>query len=151
MWEDKFVEVMTAREFEGLDCAYMTCSSVANELEYNTTSVIPYFIVTVGGMLLFCMMSLSMGDCVRTKFWMGIPGIIVTALSCVTSFGIMIYMRVPLIGICYVIPFLMLGKSFFHCLENQCLIASEHTIESFFIGIYGNFNNQNLADYRFYT
>lgn len=98
---------------------FFTSRTLENELENNTNSVIPYFGVTVIIMLTFCLLTVTMGDCVRSKTLLGLLGVLCAGLSCVAAFGFLIYIGVPFIGINMAAPFLMLGE-YFNTLLTLC-------------------------------
>lgn len=95
---------------ENLVVTFFTSRTLETELEENTNSVVPYFGLTVGIMLVFCLISVTMGDCVRSKTLLGLAGILCAGLSCIAAFGLLIYIGVPFIGINMAAPFLMLGE-----------------------------------------
>ena len=97
-------------KYEHIKVAYFTSRTLETELEDNTNSVVPYFGVTVGVMLLFCLLTVTMGDCVRSKTFLGLTGVFCAGLSCLAAFGLLIYIGVPFIGINLAAPFLMLGE-----------------------------------------
>ena len=90
--------------------AFFTTKTLETELEANTNSVIPFFGMTVTIMLVFCIISSTMGDCVRSKAILGFIGVLCAGLSCAAAFGLLTYIGVPFIGINLAAPFLMLGE-----------------------------------------
>ena len=96
--------------FEFISIARFTSRTLETELENNTNSVIPFFGVTITVMVIFTCTSVMSGDCVRTKPWLGLMGIISAALAVLASFGFLIYLGVEFIGINMAAPFLMLGE-----------------------------------------
>uniref|UniRef100_A0A2P2HXT6 Patched domain-containing protein 3-like n=1 Tax=Hirondellea gigas TaxID=1518452 RepID=A0A2P2HXT6_9CRUS len=108
-WEKEILETFIGLDLEHLTTTFFTSRTLEHELENNTNSVVPYFGVTVGIMLVFCLLTVSMGDCVRSKTLLGIVGVLCAGMSCVAAFGLLIYLGVPFIGINMAAPFLMLG------------------------------------------
>ncbi|KAF2366096.1 Protein patched/dispatched [Trinorchestia longiramus] len=109
LWERQLLEDFSEVDLDSVIVTFFTSRTLETELENNTHSVIPYFGVTVAIMLLFCLVTVSMSDCVRSKTLLGLTGVICAGLSCVAAFGLLIYMGVPFIGINMAAPFLMLG------------------------------------------
>ena len=97
-------------ESPNLEIGFYASKTAENELDVNTRSVLPYFGGTFIVMVTFCLISVSMGDCVRSKTYLGLGGIISTSLATASAFGLLIYIGVPLIGISAAVPFLMLGE-----------------------------------------
>jgi predicted RND superfamily exporter protein len=80
------------------------------EIRNNTLSVFPFLTVTVFVITAFCLASVTLGDCVRSKTWLGLVAIISSTLASLTAFGILMHCGVPMIGMNMAAPFLMLGK-----------------------------------------
>lgn len=110
-WETAILEAVGNVEdsYEEISIARFTSRTLETELENNTNSVIPFFGVTITVMVLFTCTSVMSGDCVRTKPWLGLFGIISAVLAVLASFGFLIYIGVEFIGINMAAPFLMLG------------------------------------------
>lgn len=110
-WEYAFLDLMESLEFEHVTLAWFTSRSLAEELEKNTTTVTPFFSITVVIMLAFTVTTCLMLDAVRSKPWLGILGCVSAAVSVVAGFGLVIYLGLEFIGINMAAPFLMLGES----------------------------------------
>lgn len=108
-WEYAFLDFMENMELRHLRLAWFTSRSLAEELEKNTTTVTPFFSITVVIMLLFTVSTCIMSDAVRSKPWLGILGCLSAAVSVIAGFGLVIYMGLEFIGINMAAPFLMLG------------------------------------------
>ena len=91
--------------------ARFTVRTLAEELEKNTFSVIPYFSVTVFMMVGFTVLTCMMADWVKSKPWLGVVGVLSSTLGSLAAFGLVCYCGVVFIGINMAAPFLMLGKS----------------------------------------
>ncbi|XP_068239461.1 patched domain-containing protein 3-like isoform X2 [Palaemon carinicauda] len=109
IWEQALLKALNDRDFETIEVARFVSRTLETELENNTNSVIPYFGVTVVIMVVFSVVTVMMGDWVRTKPWLGLMGVVSAALACLASFGFLIYIGLEFIGINMAAPFLMLG------------------------------------------
>lgn len=110
-WESAILDAINNVEdsYDEISIARFTSRTLETELENNTNSVIPFFGVTITVMVLFTCTSVMSGDCVRTKPWLGLMGIVSASLAVFASFGFLIYIGVEFIGINMAAPFLMLG------------------------------------------
>ncbi|KAF2366095.1 Protein patched/dispatched [Trinorchestia longiramus] len=113
IWEKQFLELFLNGTLSALapSLEITIHNSRTAELEFqeNTRSVLPYFIGTFFVMVTFCLVTVTMGDCVRSKTLLGLAGIISAVLATTTAFGFLIYCGMPFIGINMAAPFLMLG------------------------------------------
>ncbi|KAB7502771.1 Patched domain-containing protein 4 [Armadillidium nasatum] len=96
-------------EFDLIEAARFTSTTVEDELEKNTNSVKPFVAVTLTIMITFSGVACVMGDWVRGKPMIGVIGVITSVLSSFAAFGLLVYIGVPFIGINMAAPFLMLG------------------------------------------
>ena len=110
VWEDAFLKTVGALETEHIDLAMFSSLTLEIELEENTNSVIPYFALNIGIMVVFCVITCMMRDNVRSKPLLGLVGVVSAILGSVTAFGFVMYCGVPFIGINLAAPFLMLGE-----------------------------------------
>ncbi|XP_037089285.1 patched domain-containing protein 3-like [Pollicipes pollicipes] len=110
-WEFEVLRVLEEAldDFEHINIARFTSQTLQTELEDNTISIMPYMMVTVAIMVLFCIVTSMMGDWVRSKPLVGLLGVISATLATGTAFGILMYAGLPFIGINLAAPFLMLG------------------------------------------
>lgn len=111
-WENDFLKAVPAfcEQLEYAQCAYFTSLSLTQELEHNTTNVVPYFSITVFIMLAFTVSTCLMTDNVRSKPWLGILGCLASGISVLAAFGLTMYAGVEFIAINMAAPFLMLGE-----------------------------------------
>ncbi|XP_018014148.1 patched domain-containing protein 3 isoform X2 [Hyalella azteca] len=109
LWEKQLLADFKDLDMDNVIVTFFTSRTLETELENNTHSVIPYFGLTVAIILVFCLLTVMMGDCVRSKTLLGLAGILCAGLSCAAAFGLLIYIGVPFIGINMAAPFLMLG------------------------------------------
>ncbi|XP_047736660.1 patched domain-containing protein 3 [Hyalella azteca] len=113
LWEKAFLKKYLAGELNAiapnLEISIHNSRTAELEFQENTRSVLPYFLGTFFVMVTFCLATVSMGDCVRSKTLLGLAGIISAALATSTAFGVLIYYGVTFIGINLAAPFLMLG------------------------------------------
>ncbi|XP_045601587.2 patched domain-containing protein 3 [Procambarus clarkii] len=108
-WETALLEALQDRDFGSIDVARFVSRTLETELENNTNSVVPYFVVTIVIIVVFSVCSVMMSDWVRTKPWVGLASVISAALSCFSAFGLLMYLGLKFIGINMASPFLMLG------------------------------------------
>ncbi|XP_022645882.1 patched domain-containing protein 3-like [Varroa jacobsoni] len=110
-WENDFLKAMPkfCEDLEHVNCAYFTSLSLTQELEHNTTNVVPYFSITVFIMLAFTVSTCLMVDNVRSKPWLGMLGCLASGISVLAAFGLTMYVGVEFIAINMAAPFLMLG------------------------------------------
>lgn len=99
-------------KWKHIKVARFTVRTLAQELEKNTFSVLPYFSVTAIWMIAFMIITCMMMDWVKSKPWLGIVGVISACLGSFAAFGLVCYCGVEFIGINMAAPFLMLGKYF---------------------------------------
>ncbi|XP_047741343.1 patched domain-containing protein 3-like isoform X2 [Hyalella azteca] len=110
LWEEKFLAHFIKGLGEpSLNIAMYHSRTAEEEIRNNTLSVFPYLTVTVFVMTVFCLASVTLGDCVRSKTWLGLVAIISSALASLTAFGVLMHCGVPMIGMNMAAPFLMLG------------------------------------------
>ncbi|KAA0200939.1 hypothetical protein HAZT_HAZT005244 [Hyalella azteca] len=119
LWEKAFLKKYLAGELNAiapnLEISIHNSRTAELEFQENTRSVLPYFLGTFFVMVTFCLATVSMGDCVRSKTLLGLAGIISAALATSTAFGVLIYYGVTFIGINLAAPFLMLGSVYSGC------------------------------------
>ncbi|RXG59843.1 Patched domain-containing protein 3 [Armadillidium vulgare] len=108
-WEKEILRTFDKKEFELIEAARFTSTTVEDELEKNTNSVKPFVAVTLTIMITFSGVACVMGDWVRGKPMIGVIGVITSVLSSFAAFGLLVYIGVPFIGINMAAPFLMLG------------------------------------------
>ncbi|XP_023215985.1 patched domain-containing protein 3-like [Centruroides sculpturatus] len=109
IWEDEFLQVVGNEEFQTISVARFTSRALAQELEKNTESVLPFFSVTILIMLIFSIGTCMMTDWVYSKPWLGVLGCLSSGLSVGAAFGLVVYCGMEFIGINMAAPFLMLG------------------------------------------
>ncbi|CAL8113391.1 unnamed protein product [Orchesella dallaii] len=110
-WEQKVLDTLDLMEgkWKHIKVARFTVRTLAQELEKNTFSVLPYFSVTAIWMVVFMIITCMMMDWVKSKPWLGIVGVISACLGSLAAFGLVCYCGVEFIGINMAAPFLMLG------------------------------------------
>ncbi|KAL7632548.1 UNVERIFIED_CONTAM: hypothetical protein RMT77_017115 [Armadillidium vulgare] len=109
LWELEVLTNSIAKEYKYIKVAKYSSKTLEDELDVNTKSVIPYLVVTVFIMVVFSITASCMTDWVRSKAYIGFLGIFSVMLACIMTFGIMMYVGIPFIGMNLAAPFLMLG------------------------------------------
>lgn len=113
LWENKFIQIVDSIPLETVSIAKFISTTLRTELESNTTSLVPFFYITVLIMVVFSVGTCMMADWVQSKPWLGFLGCVSAGLGVAASFGLCVYMGIEMIGINLAAPFLMLGKSIF--------------------------------------
>ena len=108
-WEASFLASMAAQELPNINIYRFTSLTLEMELEDNTNSVIPYFSLNIGIMVLFCIVTCMMTDWVKSKPLLGLLGVVSAILGSISAFGLVMYLGMDFIGINLAAPFLMLG------------------------------------------
>jgi hypothetical protein len=115
VWEQRFLQAVQDWQQANpqVRVARYVSSTLKDELERNTHSLVSFFSVTVLVMIAFSVATCASSDWVRSKPWLGMLGCISAGLAVAASFGVCMYAGVPMIGINLAAPFLMLGKQSF--------------------------------------
>ena len=108
-WEASFLATVEAQRLPNLVVTRFTSLTLEVELEENTNSVIPYFSLNIGIMVIFCILTCMMTDWVKSKPLLGLLGVISAILGSIAAFGLVMYLGMDFIGINLAAPFLMLG------------------------------------------
>jgi predicted RND superfamily exporter protein len=108
-WEAAFLATVKEARLPNLRIYRFTSLTLEQELEENTNSVIPYFALNIGIMVVFCILTCMMTDWVKSKPLLGLLGVASAILASVTAFGLVMYLGMDFIGINLAAPFLMLG------------------------------------------
>ncbi|KAB7507922.1 Patched domain-containing protein 3 [Armadillidium nasatum] len=109
LWEGKLLEYLDSVKFENINVARYVSRSLEDELDRNAEAITPYLALTVILMVSFSVFSVFTFDWVRSKFSIGILGVLSATMATGCGFGILMYCGVPFIGINMAAPFLMLG------------------------------------------
>lgn len=108
-WEANFLAVVKEQKLDNIKIHRFSSLTLEQELEENTNSVIPYFSLNIGIMVLFCIVTCMMTDWVKSKPLLGLLGVISAILGSISAFGLVMYLGMDFIGINLAAPFLMLG------------------------------------------
>jgi len=109
VWEAHFLAKVKAQDLPNIKVHRFSSLTLEQELEENTNSVIPYFSLNIGIMILFCIMTCMMTDWVKSKPLLGLFGVVSAILGSISAFGLVMYLGQRFIGINLAAPFLMLG------------------------------------------
>ena len=109
LWEDAFLKTVKIQNLPHLNVTRFTSITLEQELEENTNSVIPYFSLNIGIMVIFCIFTCMMTDWVKSKPLLGLFGVLSAILGSISAFGLVMYLGMDFIGINLAAPFLMLG------------------------------------------
>ena len=115
IWEQDFLRLVQQLQLQypQVRLARYVSTTLKEELERNTHTLVPFFSVTILVMMAFSVATCTMADWVRSKPWLGLLGCVSAGLAVAASFGVCMYASVPMIGINLAAPFLMLGEPFF--------------------------------------
>lgn len=108
-WEAQFLATVKAQSLPNIVIDRFSSLTLEVELEDNTNSVIPYFSLNIGIMVIFCILTCMMTDWVKSKPLIGLLGVVSAIFGSITAFGLVMYLGMDFIGINLAAPFLMLG------------------------------------------
>uniref|UniRef100_A0A8C1KLN7 SSD domain-containing protein n=1 Tax=Cyprinus carpio TaxID=7962 RepID=A0A8C1KLN7_CYPCA len=89
--------------------SYFTSLSRQNEFEINSDSVIPLFSATYALAINISVLSCLRLDCVRTKVWVALFGVLSAGMAVLASFGLLLFCGMPFAMTVASAPFLILG------------------------------------------
>jgi hypothetical protein len=89
---------------------WFTATEDAADNERAMNATLPLFGIAGILVLAFCLAATLSTDCVRSKPLVALFGVVSTCMGTGMAFGICMYAGVRFSTICYVVPFLMLGK-----------------------------------------
>ncbi|XP_057212410.1 patched domain-containing protein 3-like [Triplophysa rosa] len=110
-WLDGFLEFFSnySKNTSSLQVSYLTSESRQEELEATLDSVIPLFSITyclaISIAVFFCLRL----DCVRTKVWIAVAGVLSAGMAVLVSFGLLLLCGTPFSMTVATVPFLILG------------------------------------------
>ena len=99
LWEDAFLETVKVQNLPHLNVTRFSSITLEQELEENTNSVIPYFSLNIGIMVIFCIFTCMMTDWVKSKPFIGLFGVLSAILGSISAFGLVMYLGMDFIGI----------------------------------------------------
>ncbi|KAL0151746.1 hypothetical protein M9458_052972 [Cirrhinus mrigala] len=109
-WLNGFLKLLSNyTEQKMIHVSYFTSVSRQNELETNSDSVIPLFSVTYFLAITISVLSCLRLDCVRTKVWVAMSGVLSAGMAVLASFGLLLFCRMPFAMTVASAPFLILG------------------------------------------
>ncbi|XP_067122461.1 patched domain-containing protein 3-like [Centruroides vittatus] len=108
-WETAFLQSISKREFPEVTFYYFVSSSVEREINNMMIDVIPYYVILLFVMLIFCVLTTLTKDWLRSKPWLGVASVISVGLAIFSSVGVTFYIGIPFIDLATAIPFLLLG------------------------------------------
>ncbi|XP_048012716.1 patched domain-containing protein 3-like [Megalobrama amblycephala] len=89
--------------------SYFTSVSRQNEFETNSDAIIPLFSVTYILAIAIAVLSCLRLDCVRTKVWVAVFGVVSAGMAVLASFGLLLFCGMPFAMTVETAPFLILG------------------------------------------
>lgn len=113
IWEKKFISLIGEMKFEHLHVSRYAARSVQDLANESPNAVLPYVPSIILLMVIFSMGNSMMMDCVRSKFYLGLIGMISASMGTAAAFGFLMYLGMPNTGINNIIPFLMIGNNVF--------------------------------------
>ncbi|KAK7120021.1 hypothetical protein R3I94_020140 [Phoxinus phoxinus] len=109
-WIDGFLKLLSNyTEQKAVHVSYFTSISRQNEFETNSDSVIPLFSVTYFLAITVSILSCLRLDCVRTKVWVAVFGVVSAGMAVLAGFGLLLFCGMPFAMTVATAPFLILG------------------------------------------
>nr|XP_021327233.1 patched domain-containing protein 3 isoform X2 [Danio rerio] len=109
-WLEGFIQFFSNyTDQEKVSVSYFTSVSRQNEFEGNTDSVIPLFSITYALAINIAVLSCLRLDCVRTKVWVALLGVVSAGMAVLASFGLLLFCGMPFAMTVGSAPFLILG------------------------------------------
>ncbi|XP_051573915.1 patched domain-containing protein 3-like [Myxocyprinus asiaticus] len=109
-WLDGFLKFFSNyTEMKVVHVSYFTSVSRQEELEANSDSVIPFFSITYCLAVNISILSCLRLDCVRTKVWVAMSGVLSAGMAVLASFGLLLFCEMPFAMTVATAPFLILG------------------------------------------
>ncbi|XP_062977671.1 patched domain-containing protein 3-like [Elgaria multicarinata webbii] len=113
LWLHAFLEripgMLESLNFTSVRVAYFSSISRQTEFEKLAKDVMPLVAFSYILTIAFSILSCARLDCVRTKVWVAICGVISSGLSIISSFGLLLFCGVPFVITAANSPFLILG------------------------------------------
>ncbi|XP_059404418.1 patched domain-containing protein 3-like isoform X1 [Carassius carassius] len=109
-WLDDFLKLLSNyTEQKTVHVSYFTSLSRQKEFETNSDSVIPLFSATYFLAINISVLSCLRLDCVRTKVWVALFGVVSAGMAVLASFGLLLFCGMPFAMTVASAPFLILG------------------------------------------
>ncbi|XP_051577501.1 patched domain-containing protein 3-like [Myxocyprinus asiaticus] len=109
-WLDGFLKFFSNyTEMKTVHVSYFTSISRQKELETSSDSVIPLFSITYFLAITISILSCLRLDCVRTKVWVAMSGVLSAGMAVLASFGLLLFCEIPFAMTVATAPFLILG------------------------------------------
>ncbi|XP_056315234.1 patched domain-containing protein 3 [Danio aesculapii] len=109
-WLDGFIQFFSNGTDQGtVSVSYFTSVSRQNEFEANSDSVISLFSITYALAINIAVFSCLRLDCVRTKVWVALFGVVSAGMAVLASFGLLLFCGMPFAMTVGSAPFLILG------------------------------------------
>ncbi|XP_066483700.1 patched domain-containing protein 3-like [Tiliqua scincoides] len=113
LWLGAFLQrvpdILAYLNLSHVQVAHYTSLSRQEEFEKSARTVIPFFSTAYTLTIVFSVLSCARLDSVRTKVWVAAFGVLTSALSVLSGFGLLLLCGVPLILTAAHAPFLILG------------------------------------------
>ncbi|XP_048366450.1 patched domain-containing protein 3-like [Sphaerodactylus townsendi] len=88
-------DVLASLNLTSVQVAYLTSISQQEEFEKSGKAAIPLFSITYFLTIFFSVISCARLDCVQTKVWVGVFGVLSSGLAVLSSFGLLMSCEVP--------------------------------------------------------
>ena len=109
-WEVAFLNKLKNFKTSRLCITYSTSQSLEIELKNHVGDDVKFFPISVIIMVVYATIVSSGGNCVSTKGHVSRAGILAALLGILASFGVLSMIDIPVVDICGVMPYLVLGK-----------------------------------------
>ncbi|XP_077981333.1 patched domain-containing protein 3-like [Glandiceps talaboti] len=108
-WEKAMMSFLEQYKTEKISFTYYTSQTLDAELAKSIQKILPPFTVTFCVIILFSVICCSSFDCVTSKPWLGLLGVLTAAMAILSSMGLLGFCKVDFINAVASMPFLILG------------------------------------------
>ncbi|XP_053120894.1 patched domain-containing protein 3-like [Hemicordylus capensis] len=112
-WVETFLEripdLLASLNLASIRVAYFSSQSRQQEYDEVMKTLVPLFIAAYILIITYSVVSCLRLDCVRTKVWVAVFGVLSSGLSVLSSFGLLFYCGVPFVVTAANAPFIILG------------------------------------------
>ncbi|RXG52003.1 hypothetical protein Avbf_15615 [Armadillidium vulgare] len=110
LWERKFLSIINGKSYNFLRVTCSTSKSFQEGAESLLEVVFPYIPIVGISMVLFSVSNTMMSDWVRSKFYLGLIGLLSAALATGGSCGYLMLIGIPIGSMNILSPFLIIGN-----------------------------------------
>ncbi|XP_070564014.1 patched domain-containing protein 3-like [Ptychodera flava] len=108
-WEKALMEYLEKYQSDKLSFTYYTSQTLDSELAKSIEGIVPRFAITFCVIIIFSVICCSSFDCVTSKPWLGLLGVLTAAMAILSAMGLLGFCKVDFINAVASMPFLILG------------------------------------------